>query len=91
MRTFEKQNFTGKSIKMDGNKFVRCTFTKCNLIFSGGDTSWQETQFIECKLGFGGAASRTLQYLACFGHQFGQENVTTEAVATGGTEILHPN
>lgn len=62
--TTENQNFEEQAVLLDGQKFVRCTFTKCNLVYEGGIVPYlHENTFIDCVFNFDGSAGRTLLFL----------------------------
>jgi len=69
---------------MDGNRFVDCTFTDCDLVYAGGETEWVKTHFDHCRLGYSGPAKLTVQFLFSFGLvTWPSDNVPT-ALSTGG-------
>ena len=64
METIENKQFTAQTVKVDGRVFKNCDFTNAVLAYYGGDVpTFENCQFGDTKLSFGGAASNTLQFL----------------------------
>jgi len=57
---------TGTVVFLDDRYFLNCAYTRCTLIFSGGDFSYLNTTFTDCKINFEGPAQRTVQFLQRF-------------------------
>ena len=53
----------GKTIFLDDRYFVNCKFTKCSLIYAGGDFGWQGAEFIERRISLRGPEDRTIKFL----------------------------
>lgn len=67
MQTIEGQTAEGITIAMDDKSFLNCRYTRCTLIFSGGDCEWTaDTLFIDCYLKMIGPALRVVNVLHCF-------------------------
>ena len=66
MEAVENKTFRGVTVHMDGKTFLKCVFTDCRLIYSGGDFAWRETTFTDCQISFEGSAKRTVEYLGYF-------------------------
>jgi hypothetical protein len=66
MTSIENVEETGSTVFLDGKYFTNCKYTKCTLIYAGGDSGWTRTQFVDCKLTFSGPASRTINILKSF-------------------------
>jgi hypothetical protein len=57
------QKFTG-SISVDGNRYTRCTFERCEIAYGGGvPPSFSGCKFTETRVCFVGAAANTLAFL----------------------------
>lgn len=67
MTTVENQTAEGITIAMDDKYFLNCRFTRCNLVFSGGDCEWMESAFIDCEVTMIGPARRIVNILHSFG------------------------
>jgi hypothetical protein len=67
MQLIENQVASGKTIALDEHHFVNCTFTNCDLVYSGGDWAWANTKFENCRFSFSGSASRTVALLGNLG------------------------
>ncbi len=73
MASFQAQTFQDTKIALDGNDYVRCTFEKCSLVFSGS----KPVKFIECVFGkevswsFAGSAALTLNFMRVLYHGAG--------------------
>jgi hypothetical protein len=65
----------GTTVVLDNHSFVRCKFTDCYLLYSGGDYAWTETTFNNCRLGLQGAAQRTAAFLTHFGWKQPQPDI----------------
>jgi hypothetical protein len=58
---------SGKAIVLDGKHFHNCRYSKCTVIFEGGEWAESNTTFDQCNLSFDGAAARTMALMARFG------------------------
>jgi hypothetical protein len=67
MQTVENQTAEGITIAMDDKYFLNCQFTRCVLVYSGGDCEWIDTSFPDCELKLIGPALRALGVLQSFG------------------------
>jgi len=67
MLLVEGEVLTGKAVVLDGKHFHNCRYTKCTLIFEGGEYAETNTTFDQCNLSFNGAAARTMSVMARFG------------------------
>lgn len=69
------REFRREDIELDGKTFIKCKFTQCDLIYSGGDVpSLIGCQFNATNFRFKESAERTIQLLALF-HQGGLASV----------------
>jgi hypothetical protein len=60
----ENKTFTDKVIYLDGCSFVKCTFIRCNIVYSGTmGVHLEGPNFVECKYHLKGAAQETVQFL----------------------------
>ncbi|HMK31057.1 MAG TPA: hypothetical protein VK473_15350 [Terriglobales bacterium] len=66
METIQNRSESGTLIHIDNKFFLSCQFTRCELIYTGGDFAWRNTSFVECKLTFDGPAGRTVNFLRAF-------------------------
>jgi hypothetical protein len=65
---FDRQTFTGETVVIDDNRFVKCVFISCILRYCGGDWSLNDCRISEdCNWSFGGAAYKTATLLKTFG------------------------
>lgn len=61
---FDKKEFANEPINLNGNHFENCTFTKCEMIFTGvGPVGLVGCGFIECRWSFQGPASDTVAFM----------------------------
>ena len=67
MITIENRVSSGETIPVDDKHFVKCRFTKCNLMFSGGDVALTDTVIENCQVQLAGPAQRTASFLAMMG------------------------
>jgi hypothetical protein len=67
MEIVQNQTTSGATVALDDKHFANCRFTRCTLIYAGGDFSWSNTTFENCQLQFAGAAGRTMRFLGMFG------------------------
>lgn len=78
---FTDTDFSVEDVRLDGNSFTRCTFTRCRLKFSGEALP----VFVECDVRdgtefiFAGHALTTVQLLSMLVHRSGN----------GGLETFH--
>ena len=68
MERIEQKKFFNDNFILDGKEIVGCTFGGCDLIYSGGETSWRDCTFDNCKLECKGVAFRTRQLLVRMGY-----------------------
>ena len=66
MQPVENKSASGETVVLDDKVFLNCTFTRCRLIFGGGDFQWENTHFIDCQIQFAGPADRTVNFLRAF-------------------------
>lgn len=60
----EQSTLIGQTINLDSNEYVRCTFKRCRIVFSGtGPVSLIDNSFDECKWAFEGPAAATIQFM----------------------------
>ncbi len=52
---------------IDGKHFHNCRYTKCTLIYEGGEWAATNTAFDQCQITFSGPAARTLALMAQIG------------------------
>ncbi|HKC47855.1 MAG TPA: hypothetical protein VKB45_12565 [Gemmatimonadales bacterium] len=63
------QTFTDQRIELDGKLFVRCTFVRCILVYSGGDGGGISGCTINnCVWKLEGAAANTVGFMAAMYH-----------------------
>src|SRR5437899_2180087 len=71
---------------------IDCTFTKCRLIYTGGDIGWHNTKFIDCQLVFNAHADRTITILKHFGLLPAEYSKTGPAkIPQSSSDIYHVN
>ena len=62
---FTGRSFFSKTIALDGSSFVNCVFSKCTMIYSGGETpALSGCRFDDCSWQFGGDAANTIAFLS---------------------------
>ena len=67
MADFKDQNFEDQTISLDGNTYLRCNFTRCAIVYSGGEIpKLAHCDFHNETWHFKGAAERTLILLQDF-------------------------
>jgi hypothetical protein len=65
MNKHVEQSFTDQAITIDGDEYIGCTFTRCQLIFTGGSIPLLTgNTFNGCQWIFDEAASRTIQFMS---------------------------
>jgi len=60
MEAYKNQKFNGRSFVLDEAVFINCTLTDCDIFYRGGDFSYLNTPFVNCRFHFLGAAKNTL-------------------------------
>ncbi len=63
MQVIAEQALKDTVLQMDDHHFEDCTITQCILVFGGGDFSWTNCKFVNCKIRFVGAAGKTINFL----------------------------
>ena len=58
---------SGEVVPIDDKHFLKCRFTKCTLLFSGGDFAATQTVFDQCQVQLSGAAQKTAALLTTIG------------------------
>ncbi len=62
---YSNQPFTNEPINLDDNTYIGCTFSHCEIIYSGGAIpTLTNNSFSDCSWTFDGAAARTLAFMA---------------------------
>lgn len=62
---FTDQNFFEKSVVLDGSSFVNCVFSRCTMVYSGGEMpTMSGCRFDDCAWQFGGDAANTIAFLS---------------------------
>ena len=65
MALHEQKEYADTSIELDGNKYKRCKFTNCTLIYNGGQPpALVDNSFVACRWEFTAAAARTITFLS---------------------------
>lgn len=65
MATLSNQTFNDESIAVDDNRYEKCTFVNCTLVYSGGTLPvFADCKFDNSTIELGGAASNTITYLS---------------------------
>ncbi|HUJ14627.1 MAG TPA: hypothetical protein VL284_12645 [Thermoanaerobaculia bacterium] len=63
METIIGKSFNKQTVVMDDRNYVNCTFTECEIVYSGGDFSWVTSLFENCKVTVTGHAGKTMAFL----------------------------
>jgi hypothetical protein len=62
--TNEGNVYVNQNVQLDGNAFIRCRFTGCKLIYSGGmPPNFSHCEFSGSQFYFEGAAGNTVAFL----------------------------
>lgn len=57
-------HINGQRVDADGNEYEQCTFTDCQIIYSGGEIAkFTGCSFDGCRFALDGAAARTIAYV----------------------------
>lgn len=62
METIVGKTFKNQTVVMDDKNYVQCTFTKCEIVYTGGDFSWVNATFDDCKITITGNAAKTMAF-----------------------------
>ncbi len=69
----EDQVFRDDQIHLDGNRYIRCTFERCVMVFSGvSPVALEGCSFIETTWTFDGAAALTVNFMKGLYHGAGE-------------------
>ena len=80
MADFSDKNFEDETVNLDGNTYLRCNFTRCTIIYSGGEIpKLAHCNFTGESWRFEGAAERTLILL----QEFSRSGSGFEALVRG--------
>ena len=64
MAQHQGETFTNETVFLDGNEYLNCTFTNCELIFSGtAGVTLQGINFNSCRWTFHGPAGTTINFM----------------------------
>ena len=89
MAEFTDENFEGQTVELDGNRYTRCNFINCTILYSGGEIPvLAHCNFKNETWRFEGAAERTLVLL----QNFARAGSGFEALVRGCfPELFRPN
>ena len=61
----QREKFKNKSVELDGNQYIDCEFTGCDLIFRGGVVGFvgDRSSVIKCRWSFGDEVANTLRFM----------------------------
>lgn len=86
------KTFTDEVVELDNGEFVRCTFTRCTVVYSGGELpALVDNHFAECKWEFDGASARTLAFLTALHSAGGDTRRLVEQTIQNLTSGLYPS
>lgn len=84
---FDNCKFADKTVALDGNVYINCTFTRCVLVYTGGPLPEIRGGLMEdCTFILDGAAMRTLEFMRAL-YTTGAKNVVDQmiqSVVNGG-------
>jgi hypothetical protein len=63
----ENETFRGDAVRLDGKKFLCCTFEDCVLYYGGERCEWENSRFLNCRIVIDGKAHNTIQVLVGLG------------------------
>lgn len=66
VQPIENESKTSVVVYMNNKLFINCDYTKCPMIYCGGDFAWRNTKFVDCQISLEGAALRTATFLRHF-------------------------
>ncbi len=74
MRYFDKE-FTGTTVRLDGNQFLECSFRNCRIEFGGraAGTAIENCSFFGCEWAFVDAAADTIRFMEILYANFGPD------------------
>ena len=69
------KTFADQVVHQDGNKYIKCRFERCKMVFSASDTvQMEECTYVSCDWALEGAAQLTLQYMMGLYHVPGMKD-----------------
>ena len=72
---FKDMTFKNKSLQLDGNEYIDCSFESCSLTFRGEDsTTLDNCSYVDVDFNFDGPAKATLDFLESL-YQAGYEKM----------------
>ena len=84
---FKLKDFREERVELDGNSYDRCTFTKCDLVFSGKSLpNLTNNAIAECRWKFEGSAEITIQFMRSLYH-----GVAAELIEATFRQIRQPS
>lgn len=64
MAQYEGANFANETVVLDGNDYVNCTFTNCEIVFRAtASVSLNGVNFTDCRWTFDGPAGMTINFM----------------------------
>jgi hypothetical protein len=85
MQLVTNQNASGATVYMDGTFYLKCRFTKCTLLYAGGDYGWEDCVFDGCTVKLAGSAIRVREFLGhCHLLKESSPDAPQNIVNTGG-------
>lgn len=75
---YQSRTFTDETVSLDGNEFIACTFTRCELVFSGGiPPKIVRSKHINSRFAFDKSAANTISFLVLL-HVIGHRKFVDE-------------
>jgi hypothetical protein len=67
MQIIDGITFKDTTISLDDRYYMNCRIERCLVLYSGAESNWFNTDFIDCRLRLVDSASRILETLILFG------------------------
>jgi hypothetical protein len=67
MHVHKDKTFNNQTFELEEVSFINCTLRDCDLFYSGGDSDWQGTNFVNCRFHWRGPAKNTVLLLQTIG------------------------
>jgi hypothetical protein len=72
---YSDETFTDETVKISGNSFQDCTFTRCHLVFDGNQAGFSRCHFDDPQFVFEGLAANSISFLSRLYQAGGSEMV----------------
>lgn len=67
MESIISQKYLKETVRIDGRRFLKCSFEDCLLHYGGEPCEWEDTTFLNCRVFLDNSAAYAVQVLEGLG------------------------